>query len=381
MKKFINILFILGFLVSIYLPLIFTDKIGGKISTNENRYLAKFPQIITPNNKLAAGIRSGIENWISDNIGGRGRLYSLKTKIDVFLFNLSPVVNVLFGKDGWIYLMYDGNIKRVQNLITPNFEQIEILKKKLEEITNYFQKKDIYFFSVVMPYKTDIYPEYLPNSILQVGERSFIEVFYQEFTNNSNFTLRVPLKELEEEKKKRYVYSKAYDSSHWNNYGAFIGYTVIINEAQSQIPEIMYYGLDDFYITEFIRETYQAGRIYTTEIDYDFTLKQERTAAKNQNFFNEFFDNTNYISKDPWRSYQYYENSNNYLPRAIIVGDSYIWMFMLENIAESFSELVFIHFNDIEYLNVLIDMILPDLVIFSGLDVAAALAYEPPRLN
>ena len=369
-KKIINILFIFCFLLLIFLPIIFADKVGGKISTNENRYLAKFPQIITPNNKLAAGIRSGIENWINDNIWGRKRLYSLKAEIDVFLFNLSPSINDLFGKDGWRYLINDQNIKRVQKLTAPAPEQIELFNKKLGIITNHFNEKGITFFSVVMPYKTDIYPEYLPDTILQVGKDTFIEILLKESVNNENFTLYIPFKELEEEKKERYVYSKAYDNSHWNNYGAFIGYTAVMNIAQQKIPEIRYYGWDDFDITEFLRETYQAGRIFTTEVDYNFALKYERTAIKNSEFFDGFFDNEYYTSQDPWRSYQYYENINQDLPKAIIVGDSYTWMFMLENIAESFSELIFILINDVVYLDTLIGMISPDVVIFSCLDLS-----------
>jgi hypothetical protein len=73
-----------------------------------------------------------------------------------------------------------------------------------------------------------------------------------------------------------------------------------------------------------------------------------------------------YVSQDPWRSYRYYKNSED-LPKAVIIGDSYIWMFMLENLAESFSELVFIHLTDINNLNNLISILNPDLVVFAGL--------------
>jgi hypothetical protein len=56
------------------LPSILANKVGGKISNIENRYLAKFPRLITENKKLATEIQSGIENWISDNLKGRTKL-------------------------------------------------------------------------------------------------------------------------------------------------------------------------------------------------------------------------------------------------------------------------------------------------------------------
>ncbi|MBL7931979.1 MAG: hypothetical protein JNL60_08755, partial [Bacteroidia bacterium] len=53
--------------------------------------------------------------------------------------------------------------------------------------------------------------------------------------------------ELLAEKKKTQVYKK-YDS-HWNSYGAFIGYTALMNEMRKDIPSLKPLQLSDFNIT------------------------------------------------------------------------------------------------------------------------------------
>lgn len=52
-------------------------------------------------------------------------------------------------------------------------------------------------------------------------------------------------------------------------------------------------------------------------------------------------------------------------------------MFMLENLAESFSELVFIHYNDIDNLNQMIATVKPDIVLATGIWGAADLLSSP----
>ena len=60
-------------------------------------------------------------------------------------------------------------------------------------------------------------------------------------------------------------------------------------------------------------------------------------------------------------------DSNTELPKIVIVGDSYTWMFMLPWISESFSETVFIHQLDGGNLQSVIDVVQPDIVVFTGL--------------
>ena len=113
------------------------------------------------------------------------------------------------------------------------------------------------------------------------------------------------------------------------------------------------------------------------EIDLNYEPGFTRTASEDAGFF----DRINYTSKDIWKSYRYFSNTDTTLPKAILVGDSYVWQFLLQNMAESFSELVFIHYLDIDQVNSLATIIKPDVIILAGQGYPAiwALSQFPIR--
>ena len=96
--------------------------------------------------------------------------------------------------------------------------------------------------------------------------------------------------------------------------------------------------------------------------DLQYVLKVGYHAHSDLNFFTTF----NFVTQDPYKSYNYFENPDNSLPKAVIVGDSMIWEFMLPNLSESFSKLIFIHFFDMSNLDPIINIIKPDIVIMAA---------------
>jgi len=359
-----NSLFIsIVFLASIILPLVFSDKAGGKISATENRYLAPFPTIITPEIRLAPGIRTGLENWIKDNVGGRNVALIINNTISYKLFYVIPEENVVEGKDNWLYLIPDYDIPNYVNTNIPTQEHLNWLKVNFSRITSDLKKKGIEYTVIIWPYKHSIYPEFFPNMLLKVNNESAIDLLDRELSNNPNFDFMTALNILESGKQYRLVYYKAFDRSHWNQYGAFLGYTVLMKQAQQHLPDLKILTENDFTITPVNKITKTSWGFYTQEEDLQYILKGGNHAHSDMAFFNTF----NFISHDPWKSYNYYINSDSSLPKAIIIGDSFIWEFMLPNISESFSELVFINYLDMDNLETIINMVKPDIVISAGL--------------
>ena len=232
----------------------------------------------------------------------------------------------------------------------------------MKDITQYFKRNGIIFAMNVFPFKPDIYPEYLPDGIMKVRDKSFLDI-YADLSHTDEYDLNIDVDEFIKAKQNTVIYSKAHDTSHWNNYGAYIGYIQIMQGIKKHIPDIKMLEKEDFIITPFEREITIAGELHTTETDYDFQLKTQRTAVSDKSFF----DRIGFTSNDPWRSYNYYKNSDERLPKAVIVGDSYTWMFMLDNLAESFSELVFLHYYDINNTDMICDIIDADIVVLAGL--------------
>ena len=98
------------------------------------------------------------------------------------------------------------------------------------------------------------------------------------------------------------------------------------------------------------------------EEDLDYHVKNSQSEE-----LPDWFVSIGYQSSDQWNSYRYYKNEDETLPKILIVGDSYVWMFMLPWISESFSETVFIHKDDSENFVFMLETLEPDMVVYAGL--------------
>ena len=77
-NKICDLIVITCFVAMLALPLIFSDKTGGKLQADENRWKAKAPSSLVPHK----GLTKEIENWIDDNCGGREIAKSFYNLID-----------------------------------------------------------------------------------------------------------------------------------------------------------------------------------------------------------------------------------------------------------------------------------------------------------
>lgn len=375
MRKKVQITFVSIFLCIIIFPVLYINKIENKIAPGENRYVSKFPQIFdSKTGKLNNKLNSELESWLNDNIGFRDKFVVLNDVINYNIFRELTNKDVIIGNEEWLYLMYPGNIERIQHKNILTEEEIKNYNIKFGKISSFFRSKGTPFIINVFPYKTDIYPEYLPNYFIETNKKSLIDTMKKNFENQKEFDFFVLDEAIKNYKEKSLIYSKAYDTSHWNNLGAFIGYRELMNGVKKYIPNIKILDFDDFNIEEINRETFVAGRLFTNEKDYDFKLKNGTSVKEDKEFFNKI----NFSSKDPWKSYRCFHNKNVNLPKAIIVGDSYVWMFMLEYMSESFSQLVFIHQADMSNLTSIYDEIRPDIIVGAGLDVTMLGLSEIP---
>lgn len=157
------------------------------------------------------------------------------------------------------------------------------------------------------------------------------------------------------------LYSKAYDSSHWNNQGAWVGYQELMKEVQEEIPDVRILREEDMDISAGEYSKTYNWKEYVEE-DLEYHVKGSQSEE-----FSDWFASVGYQSSDQWNSYRYYRNEDETLPKILIIGDSYVWMFMLPWISESFSETVFIHQQDGGNLEFMLETLKPDIVVFAGL--------------
>lgn len=365
MKIKIKIVFSIMFLVVISLPFILSDKKGGSIAPEENRYLAEAPHL-----SLHKGFNREVENWINDNAGGRTLFRSIYNYTNINILKSKRDSQFYYAND-WVYLI-NGTLQYLQNTDAMNREQIDDLRTKYQAIMNFTQEHDIDFCSVVFPHKVDVYPENINKDVKAVNPISQLEILYENFASDKTMSMSVAFDELIRAKNEgQLVYSKAYDASHWNNQGAFIGYKILMNQIRQKLPDIKVLEENDFDRSEIELIKIYNGRTYK-EKDIEFKLKKDPHAQLDMSYF----EKVGFLSKDIWNSYRYYKNDDTSLPKVIIVGDSYIWMFLLPNIAESFSELLFIHELDSDQLLEMADILHPNVIVFAGLSNTVVSAVE-----
>ena len=363
-SKTFKLLLVSVFLGALIVPVIGSNKLGGRISPNENRYLARFPKIYDENKKLSPELKNGFETWLNDNLGGRQGFIRLSKQIQYSLFGELGFSGqrVIQGPNGWLFFAPDSEVPYIVNSFIPENTEKEDIRENFERIAVELKESNISLVVAMWPPKFNVYPEELPSSVVLVNSTSAAKAMDEELRNATGFSYASSFDDLMENKQNFPTYSRAVDVGHWNQYGAFFGYSALMEAVKQQYPNIKILTDDDFTITEVETELTTDWGYISKEIDLLYEPKFTRSAAEDPGFF----ERINYTSQDIWKSYRYFKNDDTALPNAIIVGDSYVWQFLLENMAESFSELVFIHYLDLDQVGYLSAAINPDVVILTG---------------
>lgn len=357
MKKKVNAVFIFCFLFIIVIPFAFSDKTGGQISLEENRYLASAPKWT-----LHAGIQTEVENWLNDNVAGRGMMKRIYNYLNVNVLK-SYRTSDNYYVDDRVYLINDAVLMYLQHKDMMSKEQLQAFEETYKKVQEYFGQSGIKVCSAIFPHKVDIYPEGISEYVVPRNPISQVENLQEYLAVDESLNMSVLYDDLLQAKANgEQVYYAAYDNSHWNYRGAFIGYSELMKQVSKVCPSAQILSEEDFNISEVLREKVYNEKIYQ-ETDWEYSFKKPMRAQLDMTYF----ENIDFVSNDPWMSYKYYKNSDSSLPKIIIVGDSYVWMFMLPWIAESFSETLFLHELDADQLTALVEQINPDVIAFAGL--------------
>lgn len=228
MRKVLNYIFVVLFLAVCIIPLIFSNKKAGMISTVENRALAEFPKVFNDDGTINPELKTGFNSWLNDNIGFRDTLMSLNTKIQYTLFDKINSSDVISGKNGWLFYQGEGGISindfQAKTLYTE--KQLKKILKNVTELQEWCDDNGMEFVLMLMPNKEHIYREYMPDGIEEVHEEKNIDLVVDYIRENSDIKVVYPKEELLKAKEKYDVYYK-YDT-HWNDLGAYEGYKALM---------------------------------------------------------------------------------------------------------------------------------------------------------
>ena len=188
----------------------------------------------------------------------------------------------------------------------------------------------------------------IPETILQYGERSKTDGIVQAFQEKTDVPVISPKEELIKGKEKYETYSVFGDPTHWTHRGAHLGYLKLMEEINRN-EQSSYYVLkeDDYHITTTNQGMYIYGSIHKENLLERFELKDPKA-------------------------------------KLTPVGDSYFYYYILDDIAESFHETIFLWGDHQEDFKEIIDGYAPDILIIENAereDRSGILIQTAEKLN
>ncbi|MDD1443352.1 DHHW family protein, partial [Dolichospermum sp. ST_sed3] len=183
--------------------------------------------------------------YFNDNFGFRNLLVFSNSYTKLKYLKTSPMPNkVVLGKKDWLYYS-EGDVLndcRHTNLFTEN--QLKKIKKILEDRTKWLKLKGSHYYLFVPPSKNSVYPEFTPPYIKPKNQKSRLDQLIEYLDKNSFVSIIDPRNFYFREKKKHILYYK--NDSHWNLYGAFFGYTELMNAISKSYPSLKPSVISDY---------------------------------------------------------------------------------------------------------------------------------------
>jgi hypothetical protein len=354
--KVSKIIFSFLFVTMLVIPLLTTNLKKDTVSAAENRTLTQMAELYNEDGTLNKKFNSDFEAWINDNIGFRAQMVINNSKIQYYLFNvLANNSDMYLGPSGEFNYATADMLTDYQHLNLKSDEALNQLAEGFQYANNYLKEKGIQLYYLQCWDKHSIYPEYFPTSVIQYGNESKTDEIVQTLTEKTNVIVVSPKQELIKGKSEFETYSKWGDSTHWSQRGAFIGYQLLMNTI-NQYNGNSYKVLneDGYNITLNDMGSTLFGGIHKECMLENFQiinpqayLTNEKLTAHSDDLRHRFFTN----------------NSVDNKTRVLVLGDSYIDSFIIDDIAESFFETLIIRGDYAPDFKETIDAYQPDIVI------------------
>ena len=210
MIKIFKLFWILLFLTGIVVPLFRINT--SEITEQENRTLAKFPQILKKG-KFNRDCGKEFESWLGDRFWGRDELINARFKT---LYKINGKIEnekAFIGDDGWMFQKSE-----TVNILSLEKQQKKIEKeaKILKEFADKFKNKNIPIYLVLLPNREELYQKYWERYFLPKPKLNYaLEI--TRLLKDTSITVIDPKQEFEVALKKQEVFYK--DDSHITSFG------------------------------------------------------------------------------------------------------------------------------------------------------------------
>lgn len=281
-KSRTDIIFLIIFFILLFIPMSKINK--SKISFDENREFAAYKPFINKKGNINYNFGKDFENWFNDRFGYRGKFIGIYDFIKYeFSYGIVETPEIYFNKkNNWQYIkshIYKSP-KRYKKKTS------EKIIQNLNKFNEYCVKNGIKLYVMVVPYNAEVYNDKIFPKTSKYFSKKTVKMV-ENIQKHTKPKLIFPYKKLKDKAKEEYTYYKV--DHHWTDYGAFIGYKMLMKEVSKDFSQIKPLKEKDFDIyrtnklknSQFVREFHDPNlmknlpyakkykkKIYDTEYSY-----------------------------------------------------------------------------------------------------------------
>jgi hypothetical protein len=243
-RRFINLLVVLGFAAGIATPLLANLRgQDGADAEVENRALAPFPTLAAVDPKdghprstwtAITAYLPGLDAWFSDHFGFRAWLVRWQAESRYFGLGVSPTSAVVKGRNHWLFYADDGGMDDFTNEKPMPPELLTAWRQTMFRARDWCRAHGIAYVFTIAPDKHAIYPEQFDPNIRQLSSLSRID---QVMTATIDTGVVVDVRQAVMAGKKTERLYHVTDT-HWNSRGAFLAYQQLITAIGYQVPGV-----------------------------------------------------------------------------------------------------------------------------------------------
>ena len=193
-------------------------------SITENRMLAVRPELITHEHKINNKFGIEYDKWFSDRFFGRDTLIKLYGAQS----GSAGGLKVLVEDDNWLFYTDENSLRNFANMDRLSTEQLQQAAAYISNFDDWCKQHNKQFILVIAPDKNKIYGEYITKvEKVYPDTQSRANQLVDYLHANTQVNVLYLYDTLMTHKQDGLLYLK--NDTHWNDYGAYIGYKTIMN--------------------------------------------------------------------------------------------------------------------------------------------------------
>lgn len=165
-------------------------------------------------------------DYFGDHFGFRHQLIRAHAWVALRVFHESPSPTVIRGREGWLFYADDSALEDYESAEPLGDADLRAWREALVAIRDKLRERGIEYVFVLAPDKHVLYPEYMPDTIHRLHQQYRMDQLLDDLKAHTDLhvvDLRQPLAAA---KARERVYHQT--DTHWNDRGAFVGYTEIM---------------------------------------------------------------------------------------------------------------------------------------------------------